>query len=273
MKLLFQLFASASFALSAKGFVVNQRTASSSSKLMASRRDFMSNAVAATAVLVVPNIAGAATAEKEATKESPTKKEASSTPALLSSFQGVFSDPKHPKGYRIIVSKGSGSAIMTLSDGKPKDGSEPKLFNLPVMVKQDKKTGTTLLTFDFSPKGGPKNIIGTLGKDGNTISFPDGNTWKKNTGVEGVYKDGSDSKAYRVIRKDKGSDLIVELRKDASAKNPALVSAKSGSSKKDGAFVNIDFPGKKSSDPTEKVKGSFDNGTISFPDGNKWTKL
>merc|ERR1712232_94069 len=170
------------------------------------------------------------------------------------------------------IAKGSGSATMTLSDGPPKDGSQAKLYNLPVKVKQDKKDGNTLLTFDFSPKGGPKDIIGTLASDGNSISFPDGNKWKKNTGVEGVYKDGKNSKATRVIRKDKGSNLIVELRND-SKKDPILVAAKSGSSKKEGSYLNIDFPGKKDTDPTDKVKGSFDNGIISFPDGNKWTKL
>lgn len=262
MKFLFQFLTGAALALSASGFVVDQRAASGrSSQLMASRRDFMSNAAAAAAVLVLPTVADAKTSEKDATV------------AATGSFQGVFSDPKHPKGYRILVSKGSGSAIMTLSDGAPKDGSEAKLFSLPIKVKQDKKEGTTLLSFDFSPKGGPKDIVGILSKDGNSISFPDGNTWKKNTGVEGVYKDGKDSKAYRVIRKDKGSNLIVELRKDATGKNPTLVAAKSGSSKKEGVYVNIDFPGKKSTDPTDKVKGTFDNGVIAFPDGNKWTKL
>lgn len=268
MKFLFHFVACSAFALSAYGFVVDQRKASTSSQLMASRRDFMSNTAAVAAVLVLPNVAGAATAAKEA---SPKKKDTSVAAAAPASFQGVFSDPKHPKGYRIIVAKGSSSATMTLSDGPPKDGSEAKLFNLPVKVKQDKKEGITLLSFDFSPKGGPKDIIGTLAADGKSIKFPDGNTWKKNTGVEGVYKDGKSSSGYRVIRKDKGSNLIVELRN--GSKNPTLVAAKSGASKKEGTFVNVEFPGKKKSDPVDKVKGSFSDGVLSFPDGNKWTKL
>lgn len=269
MKFLFQLFACFTLALSANGFVVDQRKASTSIQLMASRRDFMSNAAVAAAVLVLPNVAGAATAAKEA---APTKKDAPVATAPAS-FQGVFSDPKHPKGYRVLVAKGSSSAIMTLSDGKPKDGSEAKLFNLPVKVKQDKKEGRTLLTFDFSPKGGPKDMTGILSADGNSIKFPDGNTWKKNTGVVGVYKDGKSSGAYRVIRKDKGSSLIVELRNSAAAKNPTLAAAKSGSSNKEGAYVNVEFPGKKKSDPVDTIKGSFKDGALSFPDGNKWTKL
>lgn len=267
MKLLLGFFACTAVALSANAFVVDKITpGSSSSQLMASRRDFMSNAAAAAAVLVLPNVAEAATAEKEASKTASQKQDLSS--AGSGSYTGVWSDPNHPKGYRVLVAKGS-SCKMELFDGPTKYGYVPDTYNLPVKVKQDKKSGDTKMTFDFSPKGGPEYIVGTVGKDGNTIAFTDGNVWKKNTGLEGVYKDGK-SKAYRVIRKDKGSNLIVELR---NGKKPTLIAAKSGASKKDGIFVNIDFPGKKSSDPSDKVKGSFDNGIISFPDGNKWTKI
>lgn len=261
MKLLSQFFACTAFALSVNGFVVDQRTATSSnSQLMASRRDFMSSAAVAAAVLVLPNVAEAATDAKK-----------SPAAAGFPSFQGVFSDPKHPKGYRIIVAKGSGSATMTLSDGPAKDGSPGKIFTFPVKVKQDKKAGTTLLTIDFSPKGGPKDVVGTLACDGNCLTFPDGNKWKKNTGVEGVYKDGKASNSLRVIRKDKGSNLVVELR--SGSKDATILALKSGSNKKEGTYVNFDFPGKKSTDPADKVKGSVDNGIIAFPDGNKWTKL
>ena len=268
MKILFRFFSSTAIVLSANGFAVDKRTARSSSQLMASRRDFMSNAATAAAVLVLPNVSGAATAEKEAPTTASKKIVSSAAPAALDSYTGVWSDPNHPKGYRVLVAKGS-SCMMELFDGPRKDGYIPETYNLPVKVKQDKKSGDIKMTFDFSPKGGPEYIVGTVGKDGNTIAFTDGNVWKKNSGLEGVYKDGK-SKSYRVIRKEKGSNLIVELR---NGKNPTLISAKSGASKKDGIFVNIDFPGKKSSDPTDKVKGSFDNGIISFPDGNTWTKI
>lgn len=270
MKLFLQFSAFIAFALSANGFVVDKRSTSSSSQLMASRRDFVSNTAAAVAVLVLPNVAGAATAEKEGTKAASQKKDSSATLVGTGSYTGVWSDPNHPKGYRVLVANGS-SCTMTLNDGPFKNGYIPDTFNLPVKVKQDKKSGNTLMTFDFSPKGGPEYIVGTVGNNGNSISFTDGNVWKKNTGLEGVYKDGK-SKTNRVIRKDKGSNLIVELRK-GSSKNPTLLAAKSGASKKDGVYVNIDFPGKKSSDPSEKVKGTFNNGILSFPDGNTWTKL
>mmetsp|Transcript_12869 Transcript_12869/g.14090 ORF Transcript_12869/g.14090 Transcript_12869/m.14090 type:complete len:277 (-) Transcript_12869:97-927(-) len=263
-------------ALSANGFVVvDQRKASStcsistcssssSSQLMALRRDFLSNTAAvAAAIWVLPNVAEATTtAEKIA--DTPKKPADTKAATVSGSFQGVFSDPKHPKGYRVIVAKGS-AATMSLSDG----GANSKLFNLPVKVNKG-KDGTTL-TIDFSPKGGPKNIIGTLASDGSSISFPDGNKWKKNVGLEGVYKSSKNSQ-YRVIRKDKGSNLIVELRDN---KLPTLIMAKSGASKKEGVYVDIQFPVKVKSDDVKAnlIKGSFENGIISFPDGNKWTKM
>jgi len=274
---MFQIFVFTTLlALSANGFVVvDQRKAtstcntssssSSSSQLLASRRDFLSNTATATAaILVFPTVAGAATtAEKIA--DTPKKQAETKDTTVSGSFQGVFSDPKHPKGYRVIVAKGS-AATMSLSDG----GADSKLFNLPVKVNKG-KDGTTTLTIDFSPKGGPKNIIGTLANDGSSISFPDGNKWKKNVGLEGVYKSSKNSQ-YRVIRKDKGSSLIVELRDN---KLPTLIMAKSGASKKEGVYVDIQFPVKVKADDVKanSIKGSFDNGIISFPDGNKWTKM
>jgi len=266
---IFQFFAFTTLlALPANGFVVvDQRktrsSSSSSSQLLASRRDFMSTTAVAAAIMVLPKVAGAATtADKIA--DVPKKQADTKVTAVSGSFQGVFSDPKHPKGYRVIVAKGS-AATMSLSDG----GADSKLFNLPVKVNKGKE-GTTL-TIDFSPKGGPKNIIGTLANDGSSISFPDGNKWKKNVGLEGVYKASKNSQ-YRVIRKDKGSSLIVELRDN---KSPTLIMAKSGASKKEGVYVDIQFPVKVKSDDVKanSIKGSFDNGIISFPDGNKWTKM
>merc|ERR1712129_33830 len=176
-------------------------------------------------------------------------------------YQGVFTDPKHPKGYRVLIGNGK-SASMQLQD-------DPKgeLYSLPVKVKMNSKTKVTELSFDFSPKGGPKDIVATLGGSGDTttLTFPDGNIWKQNTGVEGVYKDGLNPKKYRIIRKDKGSTLAVELKNDLVSESVSI-SAKSSASKKAGVQVKFDFPGKKGD------VGSFKDNTISFADGNVWTK-
>ena len=58
------------------------------------------------------------------------------------------------------------------------------------------RTGQTSLTIDFSVKGGPKDVVATLNKD-SSISFPDGNLWKKQGGVVGVYSDGFNPERLR----------------------------------------------------------------------------
>jgi len=276
MKFLIKLFACTTFALTTDAFStdvqqwnVKATTAVHNSQLMASRRDILTNAVvaAAAAVLIPPNVAEAASEKVTAPAT------ATATKTTAPSFQGVFSDPKHPKGYRVIVSKSANSAFMELSDGVPKDGGDAKIYNFPVKVTQDKKLKTTSLAIDFSPKGGPKGVIGTLSEDGNSISFPDGNKWKKNSGVEGVYNDPNHPKGYRVIRKQKGSTLAVELMNEPNKKaaKSTFITAKSGAGKKNGTYVQFDFPG--SDNTVNKIKGSFADGIITFPDGNKWTKF
>lgn len=274
MKLFMNLLVCATFALTTDAFSTDVQwnskaiTAVRNSQLMASRRDILTNGlIAAAAVLITPNVAEAAS-KKTDPSDAPTSTITTTTGP--SSFQGVFSDPKHPKGYRVITLKSPSSAVMQLSDGASKDGGDAKIYNLPVKVKQDRKSKTTSLTIDFSPKGGPKSIVGTLSQDGNSISFSDGNTWKKNTGVEGVYKDPNHPKGYRVIRKQKGSSLVVELKNELNS-DVTLIAAKSGASKKEGIFIQFDFPG--SDNTVNKMKGSFADGIITFPDGNKWTKL
>merc|ERR1711862_755782 len=69
-----------------------------------------------------------------------------------------------------------------------------------------------------------------------TISFPDGNVWKKETGIIGVYKDGFDPALLRVIRKEKGNKFTVDLIDGIDA---ISISAKGGAPK-----VIFDFPGK-----------------------------
>jgi len=243
-----------------------------------SRRDIFKNAIvvtatAAAAFTINPNIAEA--------KPKPL------TPRPIS-FQGVFYDPKHPDGYRTIIASKSGSAIMNLCDGVPKDSDEEeKTFsNLPVKVSSDGKT----LTFDFSFKGGPKNIIATLADDGKSIVFEDGNTWIKNKNqYDGVYEDKQHPNGYRVLRKKKGSIMEVEINnvgiasrtKDSiyiKGKHQSLFSIPT-------VAISFRFPSPNTlpeANVTDEIIASLylidgnslaPYGTITFPDGNRWTQL
>ena len=172
------------------------------------------------------------------------------------SFQGVFNDPKHPNGYRILVSDAGNKGTMTLQD-EP-DGN---VYVIPITYEANKKTGQTSLTIDFSVKGGPKDVIAILNKD-SSISFPDGNLWKKEGGVVGVYSDGFNPDRLRIIRAEEGDTLILNLIRGPNG--PKTVSGKIV--KPD---VTFDFPGK----PGDKGVVDSKKGTISFADGNVWTKI
>ena len=66
-------------------------------------------------------------------------------------YQGLWSDPNHPEGYRNIRASSSGDgATMTFSDGLPnnaEEGTEEKVYeDIPVVIKE----GSKELIFDFS---------------------------------------------------------------------------------------------------------------------------
>lgn len=245
--------------LRAGAFQVNKpQPANGATRLNAiSRRDVfslvptMTTTVATTAVLGLAAPLEARAAEKK-------KTEPKNQP--VASFQGVFRDPKHPKGYRILV--GSGKGTMTLQDDPAGD-----VIRAPFRVRTDKKSKAVTLTMDFRPKGGPKDVEAVLGTKGSgknavaTLTFPDGNVWTKETGLAGVYRDGLNPKYMWVIRKSKGSNLSVDL---INGSKTTTIAATAGSPN-----VTFDFPGKAGDVGTvDKVKN-----TISFADGNVWTKL
>jgi len=179
-------------------------------------------------------------------------------------FQGVYRDRKHPTGYRVLYEK-DGINKMTLTD-EP-DG---KVYNVPILVNSDKSTGQVeSLCIDFSVKGGKKDVVGAFNKEKYTatIDFPD-NLWKKEDGVSGVYSDGFNPTYRRIIRKEKpnSSTLVLELINKPGS-DPVTVLGKEGVIKSD--VVTFDFPGK----PGDKGKVSSERGTISFSDGNVWTKI
>lgn len=269
---------------------------SSSTQLSASRRDTLTNAVGVGVAFLsasVPTIANAANTVVAAT----TKPE---TTCQDPCFTGVWTDPKHPKGYRVLIRKSYTVANMFLSDGVVVEGTPtdtnknnkdsttvatnttPKTYsNIGVKVKDDPKKGETYLTFDLSAKGGPKKIVGTVVDHGNKIVFPDGNVWTKNvaTAVEGVYATDPRvaGQGYRVviIRKDPTTSnlLAVQLNKDQAI--TATIVEKDGGKKTDDGSVGIQFvfPNK------EVVDATYTNNVIRFAfpvqsnaSGNTWTK-
>ena len=83
---------------------------------------------------------------------------------LAQAFNGDFTDPAHPQGYRRVLVTGFGDVEIKGSDeqrfcGGPNDTSTTcanfKEFTLTGTMAKDGKS----LTIDFSPKGGPTDLL------------------------------------------------------------------------------------------------------------------
>mmetsp|Transcript_49720 Transcript_49720/g.96042 ORF Transcript_49720/g.96042 Transcript_49720/m.96042 type:complete len:165 (-) Transcript_49720:78-572(-) len=87
---------------------------------------------------------------------------------------GYYADPFHPGCKRQFVVD-EGDVKIRGRDGEPDclKGTQGPNWVLPVQWK----LGSETIIIDFSPKGGPKSVVGTWVGDG--IVFPDGNKWKK----------------------------------------------------------------------------------------------
>ena len=97
--------------------------------------------------------------------------------AASSVFVGDFADPKHPGCLRAIAGQPPILEV-TGTDGTPGclNGEKQRPWALTgEVVKVPSKEDQILI--DFSPKGGPKNLLGKW--TGTGILFPDGNEWKK----------------------------------------------------------------------------------------------
>lgn len=262
----------------------------------ASRRDILSKAASSvlglSSALVVlgPGDSAGAFQPGPVTAQS-----AANKAAYALSYQGVWSDPNHPEGYRVIMTDKKGGAAMTFSDGVAKDapeGTEAKTYS---GISIGMKEGSNELTFDFSFKGGPKGVTATLSDDRQSIEFPDGNVWTKNANkYDGIYKDPKYPNGYRVVRKLKSMNTITEVNDTGNPKDSRFVVGKHGSlfSIPTAPFTFYDYTGVQTCSERacktceavckDEIVGQFSlqeantvfmYGTITFPDKTVWTRI
>ena len=146
-----QLFTTAAFAAAlmsgVSGFSVQQLHASRAAKSQlkmsseSSRRDILSNAASAAAVGISALVIDTNTASAASLRTGSVTEQSAANKAA-ESYQGVYSDPNHPEGYRVIMASGKG-ATMTLSDGESGDETYK---NIPVGVNGNELS----LDFGFS---------------------------------------------------------------------------------------------------------------------------
>lgn len=87
----------------------------------------------------------------------------------VSIFDGNYNDPNHPGCLRKISSKAKEITIV---------GSDDINGNKQWVLKaQEQMPGTIFV--DFSPKGGPPNLLGVFDEAKNGIVWPDKNVWTK----------------------------------------------------------------------------------------------
>lgn len=126
-------------------------------------------------------------------------------------YQAVWTDPKHPNGYRILFGDNQNAKLLQ------RDEPSEKELVLPVKVVAGEEGKESKLMFDFSEKGGPSDIEGTLtrNREGTRIiAFDNGKSFwinKKFEGPIGVYRDSTDSKRVIIIRQIKGSECLVQF--------------------------------------------------------------
>ena len=94
-------------------------------------------------------------------------------------FDGRYTDPNHPDGFRVISITGELNTETGLRDGTcvgSDTSSTVTDYTLPAMAGRSQDEFDVIF-IDFSPKGGPKDFEGTYENDG--IRFRDGNFWPK----------------------------------------------------------------------------------------------
>mmetsp|Transcript_14499 Transcript_14499/g.33568 ORF Transcript_14499/g.33568 Transcript_14499/m.33568 type:complete len:110 (+) Transcript_14499:407-736(+) len=94
-------------------------------------------------------------------------------------FCGTYTDPiNHPGGTRTISLLDTGSAPVgdyALAEVNGGGGrGEPANYVLPAAVLGDRT-----IVIDFSPKGGPKDLMAVLAENGDIRFLADGNVWSR----------------------------------------------------------------------------------------------
>ena len=83
-------------------------------------------------------------------------------------IDGVYTDPNHPEGYRVVRDAGNAKLSIELSNRPDRS----PYFLTGVVNKKEGKA-----VIDFSPLGGPKKFSADI-SDGKLV-FSDGNAWTK----------------------------------------------------------------------------------------------
>ena len=96
-------------------------------------------------------------------------------------FNGRYSDPNHPDGFRVISIDGEIDPENGLREGtcKGSDTSSTEVdYTLPAKAGYMRIYDTIFV--DFSPKGGPADFMGYFETEGGAgIRWSDGNKWPK----------------------------------------------------------------------------------------------
>eukprot|EP00588_Corethron_pennatum_P031384 CAMPEP_0194320168 /NCGR_PEP_ID=MMETSP0171-20130528/16537_1 /TAXON_ID=218684 /ORGANISM="Corethron pennatum, Strain L29A3" /LENGTH=270 /DNA_ID=CAMNT_0039077633 /DNA_START=87 /DNA_END=899 /DNA_ORIENTATION=+ len=229
-----------------------------------SRREAFVASVASASAAIIAGVPDYALAAAQGTNTPPAAKPDYKTAAKFY-FNGVFRDKKHPNGYRIVAGSPNKAGSITLQDTPG-----GKVYELPMKAKRNDESGQVTVDMDLSEYK-PDNpqyasIIATVTEDG-CILFPDGNLWKKDKGVAGLYIDGFAPypKYRRIVIPGQGSDVGKVGVTMVSGKQvfdvPGIDLGKKG--------IQVDFPGNK------QCLGKFNGkaGTITWLDGNVWTKV
>jgi hypothetical protein len=249
------ILAASSCACAAFNVANNKQTSSSASAGgVISRRDVLGGAssftVVAAGLVVGPSSSIASSSN------------ANANDLTASPINGIYSDPNHKRGYRVVRAVDNSNAIVTLQDE-----ADGPIITVPGKIKTSRREGMTL-TLDLSKKGGPKNVIATLsgGSNNGRITFPDGNSWTKDYGVNGIYADPQHPSGYRIVREGRDGMVYITLQDEPRGKVIDLV----GRKRIGGGYINIDFGpkgGPRDLPAIAKV------GKLVFPDGNAWVKL
>mmetsp|Transcript_26119 Transcript_26119/g.54504 ORF Transcript_26119/g.54504 Transcript_26119/m.54504 type:complete len:233 (-) Transcript_26119:46-744(-) len=174
----------------------------------------------------------------------------------IAPINGIYADPNHKNGYRVVRTIGKTSASVTLQD-------EPEGPIITVSGDINTSGKGTTVTLDLSPKGGPKDVVAIV--KGSDLYFPDGNSWTKNSGVDGIYSDPNHPDGYRVVRASSGGNVMITLQDEPSGPMVELVGKRSSN-----GDILIDFSPKGG---PKDLAASFKGDKLVFPDGNAWPKL